>query len=65
MIDQLTGLPAHTVGFKLSGQLHDEDHKKLIPLVDDEIGKEGIGKEGKVRSTRPRRGWAKRKTGED
>jgi len=41
MIEQVTGLPAHTVGFKLSGKLHDEDYKKFVPLVDGEIAKEG------------------------
>ena len=41
MIEQLLGLPAHTVGFKLSGKLHDEDYKKFVPLVDAEIAKEG------------------------
>lgn len=37
MIELLTGLPAHTVGFKLSGKLHDEDYKKFVPLVDAEL----------------------------
>ena len=41
MIEPLTGLPAHTVGFKLSGKLHDEDYKTFTPLVDAEIAKEG------------------------
>jgi hypothetical protein len=41
MIEILTGLPAHTVGFQMSGKLHDEDYKKLVPLVDAEIAKEG------------------------
>jgi hypothetical protein len=41
MIEQLTGLPAHSVGFKMSGKLHDEDYKKFVPLVDAEIAKEG------------------------
>jgi SpoIIAA-like len=41
MIEQLTGLPAHTVGFKMSGKLHDEDYKKLVPQVDAEIAKDG------------------------
>jgi hypothetical protein len=41
MIKMLTGLPAHTVGFKLSGRLHDEDYKQFVPLVDAEIAKEG------------------------
>jgi len=41
MIEILTGLPAHTVGFKLSGKLHDEDYKRFVPLVDAEVAKEG------------------------
>jgi hypothetical protein len=41
MIDHLTGLPAHTIGVKLSGKLHDEDYKKFVPLVNAEIAKAG------------------------
>jgi hypothetical protein len=41
MIEILSGLPAHTVGFKLSGKLHDEDYQKFVPLVDAEVAKEG------------------------
>ena len=41
MIEILTGLPAHTIGFKLSGKLHDEDYEKFVPLVDAEFAKEG------------------------
>ena len=41
MIEIATGLPAHTVGFTLSGKLHDEDYKKFVPLVDAEIAKDG------------------------
>jgi hypothetical protein len=41
MIEILNGLPAHTVGFKMSGKLHDADYKKFVPLVDAEIAKEG------------------------
>ena len=41
MIEILTGLPPHAVGFKLSGKLHDEDYKTFVPLVDAEIAKEG------------------------
>jgi len=41
MIEQVSGLPAHTIGFKMSGKLHDEDYKKFVPLVDAEIAKEG------------------------
>lgn len=41
MIEQLSGLPANVLGFKMSGRLHDEDYKKFTPLVDDAIAKEG------------------------
>ncbi len=41
MIEMLTGLPAHTVGFTLSGKLRDEDYKTFVPLVDAEIATEG------------------------
>jgi hypothetical protein len=40
MIEQLAGLPAHTVGFRLSGKLHDEDYKRFVPLVEAELAKE-------------------------
>jgi hypothetical protein len=39
MIEILGGLPAHTIGFKMSGKLHDEDYKTFVPLVDAEIAK--------------------------
>ena len=41
MIETLPGMPDHTIGFKLSGKLHDEDYKKFVPLIDAEIAKEG------------------------
>ena len=41
MIEMLTGLPAHTVGFQLSGKLHDADYQQFVPLVDAEVAKEG------------------------
>ena len=41
MIEQLTGLPAHTLGFKLSGKLHDQDYKMFVPMVDAELAREG------------------------
>ena len=41
MIEQLKDLPAHTLGFKMSGKLHDEDYKMFVPLVDAEIAKDG------------------------
>jgi hypothetical protein len=33
MIELLTDLPPHTVGFTLSGKLHDADYKTFVPLV--------------------------------
>ena len=41
VLEQLTGLPADTVGFKLSGKPHDENYKTFVPLVDAEIAKDG------------------------
>jgi hypothetical protein len=41
MIEQLSGLPSHTVGFKLSGKLHDEDYKTFVPQIDAELAKDG------------------------
>lgn len=41
MIEMLSGLPADTVGFKMSGKLHDEDYKQFVPLVDDAIARSG------------------------
>ena len=41
MIETLTNLPSDTVGFKLSGRLHDEDYKKFVPLVNAELAREG------------------------
>ena len=41
MIEQISGLPAHTVGFKMSGKLHDEDYKTFVPQVDAEIARDG------------------------
>jgi hypothetical protein len=41
MIEILSGLPAPTIGFKMSGKLHDEDYQKFVPRVDAEIAKEG------------------------
>jgi hypothetical protein len=41
MIETLSGLPENTVGFKLSGKLHDEDYKHFVPLVDDAIATSG------------------------
>jgi hypothetical protein len=41
MIEILTGLPPHTIGFKMSGKLHDADYKTFVPQVDAEIAKDG------------------------
>jgi hypothetical protein len=41
MVEVLTGLPADTVGVKLSGKLHDEDYEQFVPLVDAAIAEEG------------------------
>ncbi len=41
MIEQISGLPAHTVGFKLSGKLHDADYKTFVPRIDTEVAKDG------------------------
>jgi hypothetical protein len=41
MIELLTDLPPHTVGFTLSGKLHDADYKTFVPLVDAELAKSG------------------------
>jgi hypothetical protein len=41
MIEIVAGLPSHSVGFEMSGKLHDEDYKKFVPLVDAEIAGEG------------------------
>lgn len=41
MIEPLSGLPAHTVGFKLSGKLHDDDYKTFVPMIDAELEKTG------------------------
>jgi hypothetical protein len=44
VIELLSGLPANTVGFKLSGKLTDEDYQQFVPLID-----EAIAQSGKVR----------------
>ena len=41
MIEQLTGLAPHTLGFKMSGKLHDADYKTFVPMVDAAIAKDG------------------------
>jgi hypothetical protein len=41
MIELMQDMPAHTIGFKLSGKLHEEDYKTFVPHVDAELAKEG------------------------
>jgi hypothetical protein len=41
MIEQLSGLPEHTVGFKLSGKLHEQDYNQFVPLIDQAIARDG------------------------
>ncbi len=41
MIEMLPDMPAHTVGMKLSGTLHDEDYKTFVPMVDAAIAETG------------------------
>lgn len=33
--------PANAMGFTLTGTLHDEDYKKLVPMVDEAIARHG------------------------
>src|SRR5262249_40098408 len=37
MVEMITGLPTHTVGFKLSGKLHDGDYKSFVPMIEAEV----------------------------
>jgi hypothetical protein len=41
MIEQLSDVPPKTLGFKLSGKLHDEDYKTFVPAVDKAIAEQG------------------------
>jgi hypothetical protein len=41
MIEIIPGLPDHTVGFKVSGKLHDADYEKFVPMVDEAIAASG------------------------
>ena len=41
MIEMLTELPAHTVGFQLSGKLHDADYQQFVPVIDAAVAKQG------------------------
>jgi len=41
MIEQLHHGSGKVLGFKLSGKLHDEDYKSLVPLVDAAVAGQG------------------------
>lgn len=41
MIEQLADVPPTTLGFRLSGKLHDEDYKLFVPMVDQAIAEQG------------------------
>jgi hypothetical protein len=41
MIEQFTVAAPHVLAVRMSGKLHDEDYKKFVPLVDNEIAKSG------------------------
>ncbi|RLB61719.1 MAG: STAS/SEC14 domain-containing protein, partial [Deltaproteobacteria bacterium] len=41
MIEILEESSGATVGFSLSGKLHDEDYKSFVPQMEDVIAREG------------------------
>ncbi|QDU96999.1 SpoIIAA family protein [Lignipirellula cremea] len=41
MVEILSDMPAHTIGIRLSGKLHDKDYQTFVPLIDAEIAEEG------------------------
>ena len=41
MIETLTTVSPKTIGFKLSGKLHDEDYKSFMPTVESFLAAEG------------------------
>jgi hypothetical protein len=41
MIEPLPQSFGKTLGFKISGKLHDDDYKRFVPMVDDAIAKDG------------------------
>ena len=41
MIETLTQSSGKTLGFKMSGKLHDEDYKHFVPLVETAINTQG------------------------
>jgi hypothetical protein len=62
-IEQLTGLPAHAAGFRLSGKLHDEDDKTFVPLVDAELAR--VGRVNVLAQFHDFRGWDLHALGDD
>ena len=41
MIEMIKDMPAHTIGMKFTGKLHDEDYKTFVPMVDAAIAEHG------------------------
>jgi len=41
MIEQLPESSEKTLGFKMSGKLHDEDYQKFVPIIDAAVAKHG------------------------
>jgi len=41
MIEPIAGLPADTLGFTLSGKLHDADYQTFVPAVDKAVAEHG------------------------
>jgi hypothetical protein len=41
MIEPISGLPADTLGFTLSGKLHDADYQSFVPAVDKAVAEHG------------------------
>ena len=41
MIEPIQGLPAGTLGFKLSGKLHDADYQAFVPAIDNAVAEHG------------------------
>jgi hypothetical protein len=48
MVELLSGPPAHTVGFTLSGKLPDGDRKQFVPLADAAIARDGVSPSAKA-----------------
>jgi len=41
MIEKLSGGSEKTLGFKLSGKLHDADYKQFVPVIEEAVAREG------------------------